>query len=125
MMVHADRPIAIYHEHPHWFQPLFQELERRGTPFVRLDAAHHRYEVTGEAPPYGLVFNRMSPSAWLRGNGHGIFYTLQYLHHLEHVGVRVVNGHDALAALAPRDDLVTEHRAGELGVAELLDIGAA
>src|SRR5262249_61936386 len=36
--------------------------------------------------------SRMSPSAWTRGNGHGFFYTLQYLEHLERLGVRVVNG---------------------------------
>ncbi len=95
MILQADRPIAVYHEHPHWFRPLFAELERRRTPYVRLEAEHHRYEVGGDPPPYGLVFNRMSPSAWLRGGGHGIFYTLQFLHHLEHLGVRVVNGHDA------------------------------
>ena len=29
--------IAIYHEHPDWFRPLFAELERRGLPYVRLD----------------------------------------------------------------------------------------
>ena len=34
----------------------------------------------------------MSPSAWQRGIGHGIFYTLNYLAHLEEKGVRVVNG---------------------------------
>src|SRR5260370_38493489 len=34
----------------------------------------------------------MSPSAWQRGVGHGIFYTLNYLKHLEEKGVRVVNG---------------------------------
>src|SRR5260370_26142715 len=34
----------------------------------------------------------MSPSAWQRGVGHGIFYTLNYLKHLEDKGVRVVNG---------------------------------
>ena len=25
-------PIAIYYEQPHWFKPLFAELDRRGTP---------------------------------------------------------------------------------------------
>src|SRR5258707_15742813 len=34
----------------------------------------------------------MSPSAWQRGVGHGIFYTLNYLKHLEDKGVRAVNG---------------------------------
>jgi biotin carboxylase len=37
----------------------------------------------------------MSPSAWTRGNAHGIFYTLSYLAHLERLGTRVVNGSQA------------------------------
>ena len=90
-----DRPIAIYHEHPDWFRPLFTELEKRGTPYVRLDASRHRYDAAAGRPPYSLFFNRMSPSAWMRGNGHGIFYTLHLLEHLERLGVRVINGHDA------------------------------
>ena len=35
MPVHPDRPIAVYHEHPDWFRPLFTELERRGVPYAR------------------------------------------------------------------------------------------
>jgi biotin carboxylase len=93
--VHPDRPIAIYHEHPDWFRPLFMELERRHVPYARLDAAHHRYEPGAQRPPYALLFNRMSPSAWRRGVGHGIFYTTQYLDQLERHGVRVVNGTQA------------------------------
>jgi glutathione synthase/RimK-type ligase-like ATP-grasp enzyme len=37
----------------------------------------------------------MSPSAYLRGHGHGIFYTLQYLNHLESLGTRIINGQKA------------------------------
>ena len=92
MPVHPDRPIAVYHEHPDWFRPLFAELERRGVPYARLDATHHRYEPGAARPPWSLLFNRMSPSAWRRGVGHGIFYTAQYLDQLERLGVRVVNG---------------------------------
>ena len=47
---------------------------------------------TVTAAQFGLVFNRMSPSAYLRGRGHSILYTLNYLAHLEQLGVRVVNG---------------------------------
>ena len=89
----GTRPIGIYHEHPDWFRPLFAELDRRGTPYVRVDAARHRYDPSnGSGSEFGLVFNRMSPSAYLRGRGHSILYTLNYLAHLEQVGVRVVNG---------------------------------
>jgi biotin carboxylase len=89
----TTRPIGIYYEHPDWFRPLFSELDRRGTPYVRVNAAQHSYDASnGAGNEFGLVFNRMSPSAYLRGRGHGILYTLNYLAHLEQLGIRVVNG---------------------------------
>ena len=92
-MTATARPIGIYYEHPEWFRPLFAELDRRGIAHQRLDASRHRYDATnGDGSQFGLVFNRMSPSAYLRGRGHSILYTLNYLAHLEHLGVRVVNG---------------------------------
>ncbi|HVS73908.1 MAG TPA: hypothetical protein VHE23_00670 [Candidatus Acidoferrales bacterium] len=88
----GTKPIAIYYEHPDWFRPLFQQLDERGVPWVKIDARRHQYDVAEEAGDYSLVFNRMSPSAWQRGNAHGIFYTLHFLSYLEEKGVRVVNG---------------------------------
>jgi hypothetical protein len=88
------QPIAIYYEHPHWFLPLFAELERRGTPFTRINATQHHFDpaqLNGENG-YSLLFNRMSPSAYRRGHGQAIFYTLYYLDHLEQRGKRIVNG---------------------------------
>jgi hypothetical protein len=90
-----EKPIAIYYEHPDWFRPLFQQLEARGVPWLKIDAHHHHYDVASEEREYSLLFNRMSPSAWQRGLGHAIFYTLNYLAHLEAKGVRVVNGYRA------------------------------
>jgi hypothetical protein len=90
-----QRPIAIYYEHPDWFRPLFAEFDRRGTPYVRLDARHHRYDIASKDGEFALLFNRMSPSAYTRGNANGIFYTLSYLAHLEEIGARVVNGYHA------------------------------
>lgn len=91
----TTRPIAIYHEHPDWFRPLFAELDHRGTPYVRIDARHHQYDTSSRDGQFALLFNRMSPSAYLRGNGQAIFYTLSYLAYLEQLGVRVVNGYRA------------------------------
>jgi len=85
-------PIAIYHEHPDWFRPLFHELDRRGVPYVRLDASRHTFDPSDGAPAHALVLNRMSPSAYLRGHASSIFFTSQYLTHLEQRGVRVING---------------------------------
>jgi len=89
----AERPIGIYYEHPDWFKPLFAELDRRGVAYERIDAGRHRFDPTSdEDARFGLVFNRMSPSAYLRGRSHSILYTQHYLAHLEQLGVRVVNG---------------------------------
>jgi len=88
----AARPIAVYHEHPDWFRPLFAEMDRRGIVYVRLDAKSHRYEPSEREVTYSLVFNRMSPSAYLRGAGHAIFSTHAWLAHLQRLGVPVVNG---------------------------------
>lgn len=87
-----DGPIAIYHEHPDWFKPLFAELDRRGVHYVRLDASAHSYDPSETQSPYSLVFNRASPSAYLRGNAQATFYTLDWVRHLERIGVPVVNG---------------------------------
>ena len=92
-MAALKRPIAIYYEHPHWFDRLFAELDRRGTPYERVNATRHRFDIEPNGNRrYSLVFNRMSPSAYTRGHGHGIYYTVSYLEHLERLGTRVING---------------------------------
>src|SRR6185437_2599391 len=55
----------------------------------------HRYDPAEREVPYSLVFNRASPSAYLRGHRQSTFYTLQWLRHLERLGVPVVNGESA------------------------------
>jgi glutathione synthase/RimK-type ligase-like ATP-grasp enzyme len=87
-----DGPIAIYYEHPDWFKPLFAELDRRGLEYERIDAASHSYDPSESKSPYSLVFNRASPSAYLRGHGQVTFHTQSWLRHLERIGVPVVNG---------------------------------
>jgi len=92
-----QRPIAIYYEHPDWFRPLFQRLDESGVPWKKMEAGNHQYDATSAEEEFSLLFNRMSPSAWQRGLGHCIFYTLDYLAHLEAKGVRVVNGYRGFA----------------------------
>ena len=87
--------LAFLYEHPHWFAPIFAELERRGTAFEKIHAPEHFYDVDGEAPGFRVLFNRMSPSADRRGHGTGILHTLAYLGHLELLGVRTINGSKA------------------------------
>lgn len=86
------KPIGILYEHPQWFTPLFGELDRRGVPYERIDAAAHVYDPGAGESEYSLVVNRMSPSAWTRGNAGAIFHTLHYLAWLDRVGARVLNG---------------------------------
>lgn len=95
MSIFDNRPIAILYEHPDWFRPLFAELERRGVPFVRLDANAHSFDPAEEDVPYSLVFNRASPSAYLRSEAESTFQTLNWLRHLDRLGVEVVNGSQA------------------------------
>jgi len=92
-----QRPIAIYYEHPDWFRPLFQRLDESGVAWKKIDARNHQYDAASGEEEFSLLFNRMSPSAWQRGLGHCIFYTLNYLAHLEAKGVRVVNGYRGFA----------------------------
>lgn len=88
-------PIAIFHEHTEWFKPLFAEFERRGIPYVRVNAASHVYDPSDRTVRYSLVVNRASPSAYMRGNGGATFHTLHWLKHIEALGIPVVNGSGA------------------------------
>lgn len=84
--------LAIYYEHPDWFRPLFAALERRGVPHVKIDAGAFVFSPEERKPPYDLVFNRASPSGYLRGHLGTIFSTWSWLSHLERIGIPVVNG---------------------------------
>ncbi|MEJ7758342.1 MAG: hypothetical protein WKF55_01990 [Gemmatimonadaceae bacterium] len=88
----SSQPIAIFYEHPEWFRPLFAELDVRNVSYVKLDANAHTYDPRERDVPYSLVFNRVSPSAYLRHGTQSTFYTLNWLRHLERCGVSVVNG---------------------------------
>jgi glutathione synthase/RimK-type ligase-like ATP-grasp enzyme len=61
-------------------------------PHVKLAAGEHMYDLTEREFPYDLVFNRASPSAYLRGHTGTVFSTLSWLSHLERLKVPVVNG---------------------------------
>src|SRR5262249_47727279 len=87
-----SRPIAIFYEHPHWFEPLFSELKRRNLTHTRIDAARHGFDPARADEDFSLLFNRMSPSAWKRGHGGAIFSTHDYLAHLESRDIPVFNG---------------------------------
>lgn len=91
-MTDTRNPIAVFYEHPEWFAPLFEELESRRIPHVRAYARQHSFDPGAGAPDWALLYNRMSPSAWLRGLPGVVEYTRAWLAHLERRGLRVVNG---------------------------------
>lgn len=91
------RSLAVYYEHPVWFLPLFGELDSRGINYVKLNASRHSFDPTAAGADFTLFFNRMSASAYLRGNGQAIFFTQSYLAYLETIGVRVLNGSQAFS----------------------------
>src|ERR1700759_4911553 len=93
----TSRPIAIYYEHPEWFRPLFAEMARRSIDYLAIDARCHGYDPAATDQKYALFFNRMSASAYQRGNAQSIFFTRDYLTHLEHIGTRVINGSTAFS----------------------------
>lgn len=90
------KPIAVYYEHPEWFERLFAALERRGLPYEKIDASNDFYNPNENfGDQYALVFNRMSASAYLRNHGNAIFYTRGLLASLEQKNIRVINGYEA------------------------------
>ncbi len=91
----VEKPIGVLYEHPQWFEPLFNEMDRRSLPYERIDANRLTYDPAATSAPYSLVLNRMSPSSWLRGGKAALFATPGYLRYLDSLGVPVINGHES------------------------------
>ncbi len=106
--------VGIVYEHPLWFEPLFDELDRRDIPFDRIDASRLSFDPVVTSLPYSVVVNRMSPSAWLRGEGSSVFSTLNYLAYLEDIEVPVINGRQAFSYEISKARQIT--LAAELGI---------
>ncbi len=88
-------PIGVLYEHPQWFEPLFEEMDRRNLSYERIDANRLAYDPAAMTAPYSLVINRMSPSSWLRGGETALFATPDYLRYLAALGVPIINGHES------------------------------
>ncbi len=92
----SDASLHILYEHPDWFRPLFAELERRGIPFVAINVREVDWD-PDHAPAGAVLFNRISPSAWLRGAEAAVLSTADLLARAESAGLRVINGSRAWA----------------------------
>ena len=89
--------LEIYYEHPRWFDRVFAALDRRGTNYRKYLTTDHVFDPGTRDDSARVVFNRMSPSAYHRGQGSALWHTLAWLGHLERSGVRVINGARAFA----------------------------
>lgn len=107
--------LAVFYEHPKWFEPLWAALERRGVSFEAIQAAGHVYDPAGSPPPAPVVLNRIGMSSFMREPEHPIFYAQSLFAHWELQGARVVNG-PALAA--------DTSKARQLSIISSLGLGA-
>lgn len=89
--------LAVFYEHPAWFEPLFAALERGGVDFVAIRATDHAFDPGGSPPPARVVFNRIAMSSFLRDSEHPLYYTSAVLDHWGRQGARIVNGPEVLA----------------------------
>ncbi|MBJ7438854.1 MAG: alpha-L-glutamate ligase [Sphingopyxis sp.] len=88
--------LAVLYEHPAWFAPLFEALDRRGVTYRAL-TPDGDFDPADRMPPAPLIFNRIAMSAFLRDREHPIFWATSLLAQWELDGARVLNGPAALA----------------------------
>jgi biotin carboxylase len=102
--------LAVYYEHPAWFEPLFRTLERRGVDYVKIAIQDHIFEPGDLAAPAKVVLNRLAMSSFLRQAEHATFYTQALLAHWATAGARVINGVEAMAIDASKARQLTLFR---------------
>jgi glutathione synthase/RimK-type ligase-like ATP-grasp enzyme len=92
----ADRHVAVLFENDAWLDGFFAAMDDRGVPYgaFRMDDAA---VLLDDPPAFPVVFNRVSPSSYLRDHGPAISYTRALLDILAAHGRRMVNGPKAFA----------------------------
>jgi hypothetical protein len=89
--------LAVFYEHPQWFEPLFRVLDARGFDWTAIPIQDHTFDPDDTRVPAPVVFNRLAMSSFLRQDEHALFYSLAALGHWEGLGARVINGTAPLA----------------------------
>jgi hypothetical protein len=89
--------LAVFYEHPRWFESLFAALDRRGVSWTPIAIQDHVFDPADPRPPAPVVFNRLAMSSFLRQEEHALFYSMAVLDHWEGLGARVINGARVLA----------------------------
>ena len=84
--------LTVLYEHPTWQQPLFDALDKRGVDYLAYDVKSAAFDLREDVQA-SIIFNQLSPSAYVRGNGHTV--ALALLDHFESKGARVLNGASA------------------------------
>jgi hypothetical protein len=89
--------IAVFYEHPQWFEPLFRALGRRGLDWRPISIQDHTFDPADTGVPAPVILNRLAMSSFLRQSEHALFYSVAVLDHWEGLGARVINGPGVLA----------------------------
>jgi len=89
--------LAVFYEHPQWFEALFRCLDRRGIDWVPIEIQSHTFDPADTTLPAPVILNRLAMSSFLRQEEHALFYSTAVLGHWESLGARVVNGAGVLA----------------------------
>ena len=89
--------LAVFYEHPQWFEPLFRELDRRGVDWAPIRIQDHSFDPADPRPPAPVILSRLAMSSFLRQDEHALFYSVAAIGHWEDVGARVINGTPVLA----------------------------
>ena len=89
--------LAVFYEHPQWFEPLFKALDRRGVSWAPIAIQDHAFDPADSRIPAPVVLNRLAMSSFLRQSEHALFYSVAALDHWEGLGARVINGPQVLA----------------------------
>jgi hypothetical protein len=89
--------LAVFFEHPKWFEPLFAALDRRGVDWQAISIQDHVFDPDGSPPPAPVILNRLAMSSFLRQSEHALYYSAAVLAHWQGLGARVINGAQPLA----------------------------
>ena len=89
--------LAVFYEHPQWFEPLFRELDRRGVDWAPIRIQDHTFDPADPHPPAPVILSRLAMSSFLRQGEHALYYSVAALGHWEGIGARVINGTRVLA----------------------------
>ena len=89
--------LAVLYEHPLWFKPLFETLDRRGISYEAIRLSDHSFDPASTEIPAPVVLSRVAMSSFLRELEHPIFYAESLLAHWQANGARVLNGQGVIA----------------------------